>query len=57
MGRNMDSNTQTILKNLHAEDGAVRYEALNAILAITAEPVDWAYTIGPIPYGMNWLRR
>lgn len=41
----MDSITTMRWENLRAEDGAVRLEALNGLLAATEGPVDWAYEV------------
>lgn len=41
----MDSITAVRWEQLRAEDGAVRLEALNAVLAATEQPVDWAYEV------------
>ena len=41
----MDAITRTHYDNLSAADGTVRYEAYNAILAATEQPVDWAYEV------------
>jgi hypothetical protein len=41
----MDSITMMRWEDLRAEDGAVRLEALNALLAATEQPVEWAYEV------------
>ncbi len=41
----MDVTTRTYYENLASDDGTVRYEAYNAILAATEQPVDWAYEV------------
>lgn len=41
----MDTTTAMHWENLGAEDGAVRLEALNEMLAATERPVDWAYEV------------
>ena len=38
----MDKNTRMNLDNLHSEDGDTRFKAMNAILKMTDERVDWA---------------
>ena len=38
----MDKNTRTNLDNLHSEDGDTRFKAMNAILKMTENRVDWA---------------
>jgi HEAT repeat protein len=39
----MNPTTRQYLADLHSDDGDVRYRALEALLAATNEPVDWAY--------------
>ena len=39
----MDPATRTHLANLRSDDGDLRYAAYRAILALTEQPVDWAY--------------
>jgi len=41
----MDKNTRINLDNLHSEDGDTRFKAMNAILKLTEERVDWAYEV------------
>jgi HEAT repeat protein len=41
----MDDTTRTHWNNLRSDDGDVRYAAFMALLAITDEPVDWAYEV------------
>lgn len=41
----MDIATRTQYDNLYAQDGTVRYEALNAMLKATEQRVDWAYEV------------
>jgi hypothetical protein len=41
----MDATTRTQYDNLYAQDGDVRYEALNYILQATEQRVDWAYEV------------
>ena len=41
----MDQMTRTTFENLWSEDGDTRYNAFNEILALTDEPVDWAYEV------------
>jgi hypothetical protein len=41
----MDSITQANWENLRSQDGDLRYQALNAMLAATDQHVDWAYDI------------
>ena len=41
----MDKVTRTALDQLRAADGDVRFEAMNTILKLTDEPVDWAYDV------------
>jgi hypothetical protein len=41
----MDSTTQAAWANLRAQDGNLRFEALNAMLAATDQRVDWAYEV------------
>src|SRR5262245_52282557 len=41
----MDKNTRKNLHNLHSQDGNVRYEALNYLLKVTDERVDWVYDV------------
>jgi hypothetical protein len=41
----MDDTTRTHSNNLRSDDGDVRYAAFMALLAITDEPVDWAYEV------------
>ena len=41
----MDKNTRTNLDNLHSEDGDTRFNAMNAILKLTEERVDWAHEV------------
>ena len=41
----MDDMTHTHWNNLRADDGAVRYAAFMALLAMTDQPVDWAYEV------------
>jgi hypothetical protein len=43
--RSMDKNTRTNLDNLHSEDGDTRFNAMNAILKLTEERVDWAHEV------------
>lgn len=39
----MNKQTRTQLDNIRASDGNVQFEAYNALLAQTNNPVDWAY--------------
>jgi len=41
----MDSITQTHWENLRAQDGNLRFEALNYMVAATNQPVNWAYDV------------
>ncbi len=41
----MEPTTRTHYDNLHAQDGDVRYAALNYILSATEQRVDWAYEV------------
>lgn len=41
----MEPTTRTQYDNLYVADGDVRYAAMNAILAQTEQPVDWAYEV------------
>ncbi len=41
----MDTHIQQRLDNLHSEDKAVQNEAFFAVLALTDQPVDWAYAV------------
>ncbi len=41
----MEPTTRTQYDNLYVQDGDVRYAAMNAILAQTEHPVDWAYEV------------
>lgn len=41
----MDSQVQNALRNLHAPDRAVQTEAFFSLLAVTDQPVDWAYQV------------
>lgn len=41
----MDKNTRTNLDNLLSEDGDTRFNAMNAILKMTEERVDWSYEV------------
>jgi hypothetical protein len=41
----MDSTTQAHWNNLRSDDGDLRYGAFMALLAITDQPVDWAYQV------------
>jgi len=41
----MEPTTRTQYDNLYVQDGDVRYAAMNAILAQTEQPVDWAYEV------------
>jgi hypothetical protein len=41
----MDSTTQTHWSNLRSDDGDARYAALTALLALTEQPVGWAYKV------------
>jgi len=41
----MDKNTRTNLDDLHSEDGDTRFRAMNAILKMTEERVDWAHEV------------
>lgn len=41
----MDSTTAMHWEQLRSENGAVRLEALNAMLAATEQPVDWTYEV------------
>lgn len=41
----MHKNTRTNLDNLHSEDGDTRFKAMNAILKMTEERVDWAHEV------------
>lgn len=41
----MDTSTRTLFEQLLTADGSARYEALNEMLALTDEPVDWAYEV------------
>lgn len=41
----MEPTTQASYDNLYAEDGDVRYAAMNYILNVTEQPVDWAYEV------------
>jgi HEAT repeat protein len=41
----MDDTTRTHWNNLRSDDGDVRYAAFMALLAITDQPVDWAYEV------------
>lgn len=41
----MDKNTRTNLDNLHSEDGDTRFKAMNTILKMTEERVDWAHEV------------
>jgi hypothetical protein len=43
--RQMDDTTRTHWNNLRSDDGDVRYAAFMALLAITDQPVDWAYEV------------
>jgi len=43
--RSMDKNTRTNLDNLHSEDGDTRFKAMNTILKLTEDRVDWAYEV------------
>jgi len=41
----MDKNTRTNFDNLHSEDGDTRFKAMNPILKMTEERVDWAHEV------------
>jgi hypothetical protein len=41
----MDKSTRTNLDNLHSEDGDTRFNAMNAILKMTEERVEWAHEV------------
>jgi HEAT repeat protein len=41
----MDDTTRAHWNNLRSDDGDVRYAAFMALLAITDQPVDWAYEV------------
>jgi hypothetical protein len=41
----MDAATQTQYNNLYAQDGDVRYKALNTMLQAMEQRVDWAYEV------------
>ena len=41
----MDDITRAHWNNLHSDDGQERYAAFMALLAITDQPVDWAYEV------------
>jgi hypothetical protein len=41
----MDAQIRADLDGLLSSDGAVRYAAINAILSLTEQPVDWAYDV------------
>lgn len=41
----MDENTQASWDDLRSQDGDLRLDALNSILAITNQRVDWAYEV------------
>jgi hypothetical protein len=41
----MDSTTQAHWSNLHSDDGNARYAALMTLLALTEQPVGWAYEV------------
>ena len=41
----MDDTTRSHWNNLRSDDGDVRYAAFMALLAITDQPVDWAYEV------------
>ncbi len=41
----MQPETQAIFADLKSDDGDVRYGAYNRVMAITSEPVDWAYEV------------
>ncbi len=41
----MDRNTRTNLDNLRSQDGDTRFKALNYVLKVTDERVDWAHEV------------
>ncbi|HEX2522489.1 MAG TPA: hypothetical protein VHP35_10225 [Terriglobia bacterium] len=41
----MDRNTRTNLDNLCSQDGDTRFKALNYVLKVTDERVDWAHEV------------
>jgi hypothetical protein len=45
IGESMDKNTRMTFDNLHSEDGDTRFKAMNTILKMTDERVDWAHEV------------
>jgi hypothetical protein len=41
----MDTSTRAIFEDLRSSDGDLRYRALNEMLALTEQPVAWAYEV------------
>lgn len=41
----MDESTKTLIHNLHSSDKQVQNDAFFAVIALTDQPVDWAYEV------------